>query len=225
MRTFSDIALLVIGNGRTDYLADVVASAREHLPAVAYYLMVDDSGDPDVRRHLDTQYPEFLIEHHDQNRGMAAAVQTGFDLVLATSARYVFWLEEDHLLIRDIPLGDAVEALEHDQTLAQMTFSREPCDPTEGTDQLAAILAQSANCGVTDTHTWYDYLFSMVPNIIPRRVLELGWPAGPLGVGNESGMTSRCLDAGYKFAAWGRVGQPAYVRHIGYASRGKAWQL
>jgi hypothetical protein len=206
-------------------LAETVASARKYLPAPAWLLMVDDSGDLGVRSHLDETYPEFLIQHHDRNLGMAAAVQTGFDLALATSARYVFWLEEDHQLIRDIPVEDAIRALGEDQSLAQMCFSREPCDPSEGTDQLAAVLSHASEHGVTDTHTWHDYLFSMIPCLIPRRVLELGWPAGPIGVGNETGMTLRTREHGYRFGAWGHVGDAPYVRHIGYASRGAAWKL
>jgi GT2 family glycosyltransferase len=220
------IALLVIGNGRTDMLDATVEAAREHLPAFDRYLMVDDSGDLRVRRILDARYPEFVIQHNDTNLGMAAAVQAGFDLVLASGARHVFWLEEDMLLTKAPPVDAAISVLERQPDLAQMCFRRDPADPTEQPDQLTAICGKSPHVTTHDLYTAYDFLFSMGPCVIPRHILEYGWPAGPIGVGNEDGMTRLLLEKGYRFGSWGLPGDgQSWGRHVGYAARGAAWQL
>ncbi len=219
-------ALLVIGNGRTDLLHKTVAAAEKYLPAFDHLLMVDDSGSYEVRTELAVEYPDFVIEHHMVNRGMAKAVQAGFDLVLSTDARWVFWLEEDMELTAEVPVAAAVLALQSDPDLAQMCFRRDPADPTEMPDQLTAICGRSPHVTTAPQYTTYDYLFSMGPCIIPRHILEYGWPAGPIGVGNEDGMTRKLLEKGYRFGSWGHPGDgQSWGRHAGYAKRGAAWQL
>jgi GT2 family glycosyltransferase len=219
-------ALLVIGNGRIDMLHQSVEAALTLLPPFDHLLMVDDSGDPKVRRELDRTYPDFVIQHNDTNLGMALAVQAGFDLVLSTSARHVFWLEEDMLLTQAPPVDAAVRILDANPDLAQMCFRRDPADPTEMPDQLVAICNKSPHVTTHELYTVYDFLFSMGPCVIPRRILEVGWPSGPIGVGNEDGMTQRLLAKGYRFGSWGHPGDgQSWGRHDGYARRGAAWQL
>jgi len=218
------IALVVIGNGRTDMLAETVASAVEFLPAPAWLLMVDDSGDLGVRSHLDETYPEFLIQHHDRNLGMAAAVQSGFDLALSTSARFVFWLEEDMVLTAAPPVDEAARVLDHNDWLAQMCFRREPVsgNPSEAQhgDQLAAICEQAKWSRGDAGWTSHDFLFSLNPCLIPRRILSLGWDKN-----NEAGMTSRLMQEGFLFGSWGRPGDgQSWARHIG-DRRGAKWRL
>lgn len=222
-------ALLVIGNGRLDNLRAVTDSALRCLPNFDHYLMVDDSGDGRIAEALDGLYAPFTIRHHEVNRGMAEAVQAGFDMVLGTDAEWVFWLEEDMLLTESPPVADAVRALDEDAGLAQMCFRRAPVmHPLEQEYgcQLAAICSQSSMVERRDRYTVYDYLFSMGPCIIPSRILEYGWPAGPIGVGNEDGMTQRLLSHGYTFGSWGHPqdGQ-AWVKHIGFGLRAAKWKL
>lgn len=208
------IALLVIGNGRLNYLHEVVDTALDMLPAMDHYLMVDDSGSRDVRRELDRTYPDFTIQHHDQNLGMARAVQTGFDLVLTTDADHVFWLEEDMLLTVPPPVNEAINALCVLPQLAQVLFQRQPLTPEE--HAAGTVVGAMNPTWVGGTNLWiHQHIFSLNPCVIPRWVLELGWSPD-----NESGMTRKLLDAGYWFGVWD--GQ--YVQHVG-DMRGKQWQL
>jgi glycosyltransferase involved in cell wall biosynthesis len=216
-----DIALLVIGNGRLDYLHDVVDSALEHLPELGAYLMIDDSGDTTVRRELDRHYPDFDIWHHDQNLGMARAVQNGFTHALSSGAEYVFWLEEDMRIVRPVPVCAARDVLDHDDQIAQMLFARQPLTPEE--HELGGV--HGAFRGLASHYkewsVWaeHDWIFSLNPCLIPRRVLEDGWDRD-----NEAGTTARLKAAGYLFGVWGHAGDEPYVEHIG-VGRGKKWQL
>ncbi len=218
------LVVVVIGNGR-DFIHPTITSLA---PNVSYpiqaRLMIDDSPHTAWGVDLDARYPEWDIVHTG-GIGMAGAVQAGFDLALSHDPDYTLWIEDDTELLRPLPIASAIAALEANEHLAQMCFPREPADPTEYPDQLTAIVNQSQLVEEHDDYTAYDFLFSMFPNLIPRRVMELGWPAGPIGVGNETGMTNRCLEAGYLFAAWGQPGGPAFCRHNGYAARGAGWQL
>lgn len=221
------IALVVIGNGRLDYLKQAITSAQRHLNPIHACIMVNDSGDPAIGRELDETYPGFRIIHHAQNQGMAAAVQSGWSAALETPADWIVHLEEDMEMIRDVPLIESINVLKVSPTLAQMCWKREPwwgssAEISHG-DQLLAICDQS-NWGQTDTHTFHDHLFSLNPCVIPRRIVEMGWPGGPLGVGNESGMTDKLKEAGYLFGSWGGFSDEPWCRHLGY-ERGTAWQL
>ncbi len=217
------LALVVIGDGRSEMLHQTVRSIAVNVAhPITARIMVDDTGDLDYGLYLDDAYPEFAMVHGGR-RGMAGAVQAGFSAALSVDPDYVLWVEEDHMLIKPLPLLNAITALENHSNLAQMVFSREPCDPSEGTDQLASIVAKSGFSTEAQKFTTYDYLFSFVPCLIPRRVLTLTGPQSPYGI--ETTMTQRCLAEGYEFAAWGHVGDEPYVRHIGYAQRANGYAL
>ena len=204
------VALLVIGNGRVDYLTDTIDAAFQHLPPMDHLLMIDDSGDPSVRRHLARTYPDFTIRHHDTNWGMARAVQDGFDAVLATDAEYAVWLEEDFRILRPLPIRVAIDALTTHPHVAQILFQRQPLTPQEheaGT--VVGAMGDVVDHGLFSTQR---HIFSLNPCVIPRRLLEYGWPAGPIGVGNETGFTRQLLDDGWHFGVWNT---PHLVEHVG----------
>ncbi len=218
------LVLVVIGNGREFLHPTMKSLAPNILHPIRARLMIDDSPDPAWGTDLEFQYPDWHIVHTG-GVGMAAAVQAGFDLALSHDPDYTLWLEDDTELLRPLPVGDAINALERNPYLAQMCFCREPADPSEYPDQLTAIVNQATLVEEHDDYTVHDFLFSMFPNLIPRRVMELGWPSGPIGVGNEAGMTARCREAGYLFGAWGQPGGVAFCRHNGFAARGAGWAL
>lgn len=218
------LAVLVIGDGRREFLGQALCSVSECVTyPISARLMINDCEADEYADELVFAFPEWTIAN-TRRRGMAGAVQAGFDLCLAHDPDYVLWIEEDMVLTRTLPIGQAIEVLDAHPELAQMCFKREPFDPSEGDDQLAAICNLAPNHGAKADYTWHDFLFSMNPCLIPKRILGLGWPAGPLGVGNESGMTTKLLERGYVFGSWGHVGDEPWCRHIGVA-RSAQWRL
>jgi hypothetical protein len=193
--------------------------------------MVNDSGDDYYARKLDEEYPEFAITHHPANRGMAAAVQTGWKMALGVNSDYCFHLEEDFVITQDVNMNDLMNTLYFDPELASITLKRPPWAGIEVSlgDQLAAIQHEASWFDVRqawdqNSVTRHNHLFSLNPSLIKREVIEMGWPSGPLGVGNEAGMTRKLLGAGYVFGVWGTVKDAPMCEHIGY-TRGKDWQL
>ncbi len=217
------LGVLVIGNGR-EYLHETVPAIAPNVtsPIIAR-MMIDDSGDAQWATMLAHRYPEWVI-HSTGHVGMAGAVQAGFDLALRYDVDQVLWLEDDMLLTRPLPIAQAAAVLDAHHELAQMCFKREPFDPSEGTDQLGAICGLAANSGAKATYTWHDFIFSLNPCLIPKQILQMGYPAGPLGIGNEAGFTRMLLEAGFVFGSWGHVGDPAYARHLGLI-RSASWRL
>ena len=207
------VALLVIGNGRLDYLHDTVDSALAWCPQFDHYLMVDDSGDGTVRRELDRYYPDFTIHHNPENRGMAHAVQQGFYMVLDTDADYVLWLEEDMRIMAELPLLYSRRILATNPHVAQMLYQRQCLTPQE--HEAGSVVGAMAG---TDHGWWTEHrhIFSLNPCLIPRRTLERGWPQG-----NEREMTDLLIKDGWTFGVWNKG---PLVEHVGVV-RGKQWQL
>jgi len=181
-----------------------------------------------LRSYLPSDVPVDVIDDTAHKLGMAGAVQAGFKWALDAAADYVLWVEEDFRLI-DLPLDGMRYVLERNPHLSQVVLKRQPWSREE----VAAGGQIETNPGAYSQHqgygrnvSWVEHstLFSLNPCLIPRRTLELGWPSGPLGVGNESGMTQRCLDAGMRFAYYGKLDDPARCEHVGHI-RGSGWRL
>lgn len=204
------LALLVVGNGRLDYLRQAIDSLDVEAD---HYLMIDDSGDAQVARTLDREYPDFEIRHHINNMGMAWAVQGGWDMVLATDATHLLHWEEDFTQVGPLPVQEAINILDAQHDISQILFQRQPITPQEVE---AGSVVGAMNPTYLGTWALQRHIFSLNPCIIPRRTLELGWPAG-----NEAEMTRRVLDEGWSMGVW--LDGPL-VHHIG-DHRAPNWQL
>lgn len=172
----------------------------------------------------------WIIDDSAGRLGMAGAVQSAWEIALAADIDYLFHIEEDFLFTRPVDLQDLADILDEQTDLAQMCMVRQAWTPEEiaagGLIPAHLGKAYQLRYSATTRAMWteHDRLFSMNPCLIPRRVLELGWPAGPLGVGNEAGFTARCLAAGYRFAYYGSPVDLPLVEHIG-AARGVNYKL
>ena len=218
------LALVVVGDGREEYLRRTVKSITEHVRyPITSRIMVNDEAAPDYMNRLETIYPEFVIAHTNR-RGMAGAVQMGFDMARSVDPEFVLWVEEDMELTATLPIARAAAVFRGRDNLAQMCFRREPVGGNEHEalhgDQLAAICGQSAFIARHDEFTTHDFIFSLNPCLIPAKILDYGWDAD-----NEAGMTRKLLELGYVFGSWGHPGDgQSWARHIG-ERRGNGWKL
>lgn len=193
----------VITDGRIDYLAETLRSAATMLPEPHRRIIIDDSGEPDCRAWIRTNYPDFEFHGHHRRLGLAATVRDLWDRV---DTDYLFHLEDDFTFNRPVPIRQLAEASNYGQ-IAQVCLIRQPWSPPER--ERGTILPDDIReHGELLIH---DKLFSLNPCLIPRTVVELGWDDD-----NEAGFTRTLLAAGYRFAYWGR-GDP-WVTHIGERS-------
>lgn len=218
--------LVVIGDGRKNYLAQTMASLDYlWLADIAWRILVDDTGDPDYHRYLADTYPHYALHCHPERRGMAAAVATGMNAALRTDAPRTLWWEEDFELPAPIDVGAMDTLLSSQVHLAQLTLKRQPWNAEEiaAGDILATAPDDYAEHQVAEG--WYcehQRLFSFNPSLMPRRVLECA-VANP-GDGLERGVTDALLAEGYRFGIYGRRDDRPLVNHIGVErSAGYRW--
>jgi len=197
------VALLYVSDRQELYLPGCRASVEQHLTGWDFELLVDD---------------------RDHELGLAGAVQQGWKTALSEGADYVWHLEEDFLLVADIDISRLQWILDHHPHLAQVVLKRQPWSPTEQIaggiiEQDPAMYVERRAWGHNITWTEHHQIFSLNPCLIPRRVLEMGWPAG-----NEAEMTDRLIEAGYRFAFYGAKTDPPRCVHVG-AERAAGWRL
>lgn len=212
----------MLGNGRLEYQHQA-AEAAERLVDADIKIMVDDSGNGAVRDALRNAHPDWVHVQHPHNRGMAAGVRSVFSTALSAGADYVVHVEDDMLLIDAPPVDVAIKALEAHQHVAQILFQRQPLSPDElATGSVLGAFRKLDPAGIMHDG-WFEHrvIFSLNPCVIPRHIIErYPWPEGPIGVGNEAGMTAQLLASGHTFGcAEGR-----YVTHLG-ETRATQWQL
>lgn len=220
------IALAILTDGRAELFADTLESARANLKGdIAHRFIVNDSGDLNYGIWLKQQAKEFKVYNHPERLGLAGAVQSVWEKALVTDCEYLFHLEGDWTFNEPVNVYELAALLIRRPYLAEVVLQRQPLAPEEhawgGVAAHPDWVQQS-----DDWAAWVEEetIFSLNPCLVPRRALEIGWPSGPLGVGNESGMTNACVARGLRFAFWGHKHDAPIVNHIG-AYRSEGWCL
>jgi glycosyltransferase involved in cell wall biosynthesis len=125
-------ALILTTCGRRLYLERSLESLHEHLgEPFEHRIIVDDSGDATYGAWLRRTFAGWTILHHGVRAGLGAAVESAWDAVRRTDARWVFHTEDDFTFLQRIPLKAMREALSRDSDLAQVTLYRQPWSPAE----------------------------------------------------------------------------------------------
>lgn len=173
----------------------------------------------------------YVVDDRDHELGLAGAVQEAWAWALDQEVDYLFHVEEDFRFRRDVDLDRLAALLERSPYLAQVCLLRQAWSPEErAAGGIYAAYPADTWRQMGDPADRYSEwvlhrrLFSLNPCLIPARVLEIGWPSGPIGVGNETGFTNRCLERGLAFAYAGRLDDDPWVEHVG-DTRGAGWKL
>lgn len=205
------IALLVITDGRWDYLQDALASVRRSIPVDwAQKILVDDSGLPE-RPPVDLD--GWTLVKHDERRGLAGAVQSGWDHLW--NVDFVWHQEDDFVFPGTVPIWDMVDALERHPELAQVALLRQPWSPEE---KMAGGIYGLYREHFTDSDglVWHERLFTFNPSLYRREIATTA--------GLERDVTDRLLAEGWKFAYLGSTADEPRCWHIGVRhSQGYRW--
>jgi hypothetical protein len=228
------IAVLVMTDGRQDYLTRTVLSALANLGGpISEWWMHDDTGDPDHHTYLRHTYPEFTHIQHDRRVGFTAAIGAAWSVLTGHShADHVFHLEQDFTLNRDVDLGELAEVLTARPDLVQMALRRQACNEVEvaaggvvETDP-GAYLEQSDDSG----RHWLEHRlwFTTNPSLYRRTLTSLTWPQLPH---SEQWFSMRLLAGGtpeaapdeVRFGYWGARDSGPWVEHIGLDRVGRGY--
>jgi hypothetical protein len=206
----------ILTDGRADYLCEAMDTI-DRLGKFDERFIVDDSGDPDYTKWLRENFRGVKVYNNPTRRGLAGAVEAVWHRAVAFDADFLFHMEDDFLINEPIDVRSIVATLEGEPDVAQMLLKRQPLVHAElaAGDILGAMGDIDARVGWVTQQT----IFSLNPCVIPRWVLELGWPSG-----NEAEMTRNLLAQGARFGVWGDPGSRPLVHHIG-DSRSSGWML
>lgn len=204
-----NIALMVITDGRWDYLEETIESADRNLCCdFSQHILVDDSGTdsgPTVNG--------FDIVKNPERRGLAGAIQSGWD-ALNNDVEWVFHLEDDFVFPATVNVAEMVDIITDEPDIAQVALLRQPWGPDE--QACGGVFAANPHRFVQrDGYVEQEHLFTFNPCVYPRWIADGG-------AGLEQQVTDRLL--GFRFAYLGNLDDDPRCIHIGHRrSDGYRW--
>lgn len=205
------VALLVITDGRWDYLQQTLQSAMANLGGVVFdqCILVNDSdgGIAEAPRG-------WLVVNNPERLGLAGAIGAGW-AALDHDITHVFHLEDDFTFPEPVNVSEMVDHLDADPTLAQVALLRQPWSGEE--HRAGSIYALNPGdyreCSGLVVH---ERLFTFNPCVYPSHIAT--------EAGLERDVTDRLLADGYHFAYLGGLDDPPRCTHIGVRrSVGHKW--
>ena len=158
-----NIALMVITDGRWDYLQQTLESAAQCLDyPFSQRLLVDDSGEsvgfvPDG----------FDIIRNLPRKGLAGAIQTGWDH-LNDDIDFVFHLEDDFVFPDEVDIELMVEILEYEPELARLLCFASPGRRRNGRPAVSTQSNPSASNKNTDSSSRHISSLSTLASTLSR---------------------------------------------------------
>jgi hypothetical protein len=199
----TSVALIVISDGRQDYLTRTLLSAAKNLPPVDHVIHVDDSA-------------------HDL--GFAGAIQAAWDEALQTDCTHLFHLEGDFTLDRPVPLRPMLSILHVCPYLVQIALLRQPWNDAEraagGIWQQHPDSYKPVTVGPGVQWLEHRRFFTTNPSLYPRWVAERGWPQQRHSEG-VFGLNLFGEDPARRAAFWGDGSE--WVTHIGDERHGHGY--
>lgn len=147
---FPKVALMVVTDGRWDYLADTMRSFEQQ---------------------CDFPFAETHIVYDNPRRGLAGNIQRGWDR-LGHDIEYVFHLEDDFTFPQRVPIREMISALRAYPSLAQVALKRQPWSPEE--QMVGNMLLRIPTLEQYDNLCVHSNLFTFNPCLYPREITRYG---------------------------------------------------
>ncbi len=218
------IAVLIMTDGRDDYLRRCMASLHNLRGPITETWMHDDTGDLIQRAELSIRYPDFMQLGDGPRRGFGGAMAYAWSQLAARSGcRWVFHIEQDFTFERPVDLVAMAAALDDDPTLVQMALRRQPWSPPE--HAAGGVVEMHQEAYEDRSHDGHPYLrhrlfFTTNPSLFHRSLCTKRWPEG---ANSEGRFTHQLLRDGHLnidgdrlgFGYWGSRADAPLVEHIG----------
>lgn len=222
-----NVVVLVMTDGRDEYLTQCIQSATEHLKGpIAGWWMHDDTGNETYRAQLRERFPDFHHIGQGPRRGFGGAIAFAWDLISRhCTADFIFHLEQDFIFTGPVPLTDMIEVMEANPHLIQMALRRQPWNEAEkaagGVVELNPDLYRSKQdmCG----RHWLEHrvFWTTNPSLYRRSTVKLGWPEGAKSEGHFTAYLLR--NPKIRFGYWGARDSGIWTEHIGHTRRGRGY--
>jgi hypothetical protein len=210
------IVLVVMSDGRSDYLTRSVASFAHLHGTITTRIIHDDSGDDDHHAWLRRHFPDFQLVTTHGRQGFAGAYRSARNwLKTCTVEPFILSTEDDFVINRPVDVDDMAAALTGNPHLIQLVLKRQPWNPAE---QAAGGIIEQHPDDYTQRAGWVEHrrFFSTNTSVYRRSLLDVEWPEGAdseghfgIGLLDRYGPTAR-------FAFWGAKDDPPLISHIGH---------
>lgn len=171
------IALLIMTDGRRDYIHKTIESASNMLVGpITEKWMHDDSGDQNNRQWLKDQFPDFIHIGDGPRRGFGGAYSFAWRTLREhTKADFVFNLEDDFLFNREIPLEAMAKVLDENPHILQMALRRQAWNNEE---RAAGGVIERWPDQFNQEDGWISHrmFFTTNPSLYRKSLLERQWP-------------------------------------------------
>lgn len=210
------IALLVMTDGRTDYVGQAVLSAGFMLKGpITELWMHDDSGDEGHRQWLRSTFPTFTHIGEGPRKGFGGAYAFAWKTLAERSkSSYIFNLEDDFTFNREIPLEDMARILDENPHVYQMALRRQAWNSEE--KRAGGIIERwPDNFHQEDGWISHRMWFTTNPSLYRRSLIETRrLPDVKDSEGHfHHEIINSDPDAAYGY--WGQKTDPEWVEHIG----------
>lgn len=223
------VLVLVMADGRADYLERSMASLGEMLVGVdrAARLIHDDSGDRAHGRWLRRTWPDWSVVSTGARSGFAGAIRSAWRLIGREygDVTHVFHAEQDFTYRHRIDVPAMCALLDRHPHLAQVALMRQPWNETERaagsvwSTRPAGSWTQREDerCEWVEHRHWW----TTNPCVYRRSLLSVGWPEGAesegrFGLRLFADGTPEVDGPDVRSAFWGRVDDDPWVTHVGY---------
>lgn len=208
------ITLFVLTDGRKEYIEQTIPSALSMLKGeISKYYMFDDSGDPEYRKWLRSNFPQFQILYDSKRLGHAGAMITAWTYMKRVETDYIFHLEDDFLFNEPVPLDEMIDVLEDHPYLYEISLMRQPWWPFEVE---AGGVIQVLPEAFTQKERWIEHrrYFSTNPCLYRKSLMNIGWTNCE---NSERIFCNKIIDndPNAQFGIWGQKDDKPKVFHIG----------
>lgn len=215
------IDLVVMTDGRTEYIDETIISAYHHLKGpIAEMWMHDDSGDEDHRQWLQRRFPSFTQIGRGPRRGFGGAYDFAWKtLATQSQANYFFFLEDDFTFNKEIPLDAMVRVLEENPHVYQMALKRQAWSSEE--IRVGGFMERWPE-SFHQQNGWVSHklFFTTNPSLYRRSMIETRtYP----NVKDSEGHFSQSIitsDPDAQFGYWGQKTDAPWVTHTGKQRKG-----
>lgn len=222
------IAMIIIGDGRDEYLQRCVASLNHIHGPITERWMYDDTGNDAYRKTLGQRYPRWAHINGGPRQGCAGAFQQVWDQVgNLTSAKYVFLIEQDFEFHRVIDLNEMAALLEQRPHLVEVALRRQPWNEQEKAAGGIVEWHPDWYADKRDEHgrEWLEQRMFFTTNcpLFRTTLFNSPWPPHQPGRYSEGTFHHQLMANGtaevpgdqVTYAYWGSRASGTWVQHIG----------
>lgn len=215
-----NIALLIITDGRRQYIQDTIRSASMNLKGSFGPLFIyDDSGDGYNHEWLRNNFPSFTLLWNHNRLGAGGAINAAWQQLRTYDIDYIFHLEDDFTFNREIPVNDMAKVLEDNPHVYQMALRRQAWS-SEEVKAGGVIERWPENFVQQDGWISHRMFFTNNPNIYRKSLIETrAYPNVKESEGHFS-LSILNSDPKAQFGYWGQKTDLPWVEHIGVLRKG-----